>query len=282
MVCGYGDSVSYEQLVNDLAKARVDKSSRFTDWSRRPLTDAQLTYALSDVTYLVTVYEELLQQLEKSGRLAWLSEEMAVLYLARDLSGRSRECVAPARRPPAQAERGRGADGDCVLARARGAEPGRSARPHPQGRRAGRPRRVGAAQVEALGPLALHPNGFERSRTGAEILEAVERGLARDPATVPALERSRGRGSAGAVVELLKVLLKAVAEEGRRRAEDRRHRRRTGSHRRKRHRQCAVAARLASRAFRRKGPGVQERPARPDPRSRAGRLARSHAGLISA
>ncbi|MDF2812042.1 MAG: rnd, partial [Microvirga sp.] len=47
MVCGYGDSVSYEQLVNDLAKARVDKSSRFTDWSRRPLTDAQLTYALS-------------------------------------------------------------------------------------------------------------------------------------------------------------------------------------------------------------------------------------------
>ena len=53
MVCGYGDSVSYEQLVNDLAKAKVDKSSRFTDWSRRPLTEAQLTYALSDVTHLV-------------------------------------------------------------------------------------------------------------------------------------------------------------------------------------------------------------------------------------
>jgi ribonuclease D len=67
--------------------------------------------------------------------------------------------------------------------------------------------------VEALGRLRSIPNGFERSRTGADILEAVERGLARDPATVPALERSRGRGSAGAVVELLKVLLKAVAEE---------------------------------------------------------------------
>jgi ribonuclease D len=79
MVCGYGDSVSYEQLVNDLAKARVDKSSRFTDWSRRPLTEAQLTYALSDVTYLVNVYEELMAQLQKNGRLAWLDEEMAVL-----------------------------------------------------------------------------------------------------------------------------------------------------------------------------------------------------------
>jgi ribonuclease D len=67
--------------------------------------------------------------------------------------------------------------------------------------------------VEALGRLRSIPNGFERSRTGADILEAVERGLARDPATVPVPERSRGRGSAGAVVELLKVLLKAVAEE---------------------------------------------------------------------
>src|SRR3954454_20735646 len=79
MVCGYGDSVSYEQLVNDLAKAKVDKSSRFTDWSRRPLTEAQLTYALSDVTHLVRVYEALMEQLQANGRLAWLGEEMAVL-----------------------------------------------------------------------------------------------------------------------------------------------------------------------------------------------------------
>ncbi len=63
MVCGYGDSVSYEQLANDLAKARIDKSSRFTDWSRRPLSDAQLAYALSDVTHLVKVYEVLIAQL---------------------------------------------------------------------------------------------------------------------------------------------------------------------------------------------------------------------------
>src|SRR4028119_554558 len=68
MVCGYGDSVSYEQLANDLAKAKVDKSSRFTDWSRRPLSEAQLTYALSDVTALVTIYEKLAAALERPRR----------------------------------------------------------------------------------------------------------------------------------------------------------------------------------------------------------------------
>src|SRR5215211_5583298 len=82
MLCGYGDSVSYEQLVNDLAKARVDKSSRFTDWSHRPLSEAQLAYALSDVTHLVKVYEALEAQLQANGRLAWLDEEMAILTSA--------------------------------------------------------------------------------------------------------------------------------------------------------------------------------------------------------
>jgi ribonuclease D len=67
--------------------------------------------------------------------------------------------------------------------------------------------------VEALGRLRSIPNGYERSRTGGDILEAVERGLARDPATVPAFERNRGRGNTGSTVDLLKVLLKAVAEQ---------------------------------------------------------------------
>jgi ribonuclease D len=213
MVCGYGDSVSYEQLVNDLAKARVDKSSRFTDWSRRPLTDAQLTYALSDVTYLVSGYEALMAQLQKNGRLAWLSEEMSVLtspetYQAdpdnawRRLSGRLRKSkevavlmeVAAWREREAQnrdVPRGRILKDDALIDVAVSA-----------------PR-----STEALGRLRSIPNGFERSRTGADILEAVERGLTRDPATVPMPERSRGRGAAGAVVELLKVLLKAVAEQ---------------------------------------------------------------------
>ncbi|MFC4171672.1 ribonuclease D [Microvirga sp. GCM10011540] len=213
MVCGYGDSVSYEQLVNDLAKARVDKSSRFTDWSRRPLTDAQLTYALSDVTHLVKVYEALIAQLKKNGRLEWLSEEMSVLtspetYQAdpdnawRRLAGRLRKSkevavlmeVAAWREREAQnrdVPRGRILKDDALIDVAVSA-----------------PR-----SVEALGRLRSIPNGFERSRTGADIIEAVERGLTRDPATVPMPERSRGRGAAGAVVELLKVLLKAVAEQ---------------------------------------------------------------------
>ncbi|HZH10496.1 MAG TPA: ribonuclease D [Microvirga sp.] len=213
MVCGYGDSVSYEQLVNDLAKAKVDKSSRFTDWSRRPLSDAQLTYALSDVTHLVKVYEALMAQLEKNGRLSWLGEEMSILtspetYQAdpdnawRRLAGRLRKPkevavlmeVAAWREREAQnrdVPRGRILKDDALIDIATSA-----------------PR-----SVEALGRLRSIPNGFERSRTGADILEAVERGIARDPASVPMPERSRGRGNTGAVVDLLKVLLKAVAEQ---------------------------------------------------------------------
>lgn len=213
MVCGYGDSVSYEQLVNDLAKARVDKSSRFTDWSRRPLSEAQLTYALSDVTHLVKVYEALEAQLQENGRHGWLDEEMAVLtspetYRAepenawRRLAGRMRKTkeiailmeVAAWREREAQTRdvpRGRVIKDEAVIDVA-----------------------VSAPQsVEALGRLRSIPAGFERSRQAADILAAVERGLTRDPKTVPRLERPRGRQNTGATVELLKVLLKAVAEE---------------------------------------------------------------------
>ncbi|MGY2049902.1 ribonuclease D [Methylobacterium sp. JK268] len=216
MVCGYGDSVSYEQLVNDVAKAKVDKSSRFTDWSRRPLSEAQLTYALSDVTHLIKVYEALARQLIATDRGAWLDEEMAVLtspetYRAepdqawRRLAGRMRKArevavlmeVAAWREREAQnrnVPRGRILKDEAVLDVATAA-----------------PR-----SVEALGRLRTIPTGFERSRTGQEILAAVERGLARDPATIPMPERGRPRsGGNGALVELLKVLLKAVCEEER-------------------------------------------------------------------
>lgn len=79
MVCGYGDQVGYETLVRRIAKAQLDKSSRFTDWSRRPLTEAQKKYALGDVTYLREIYEVLAEDLAKSGRASWVEEEMAVL-----------------------------------------------------------------------------------------------------------------------------------------------------------------------------------------------------------
>lgn len=79
MVCGFGEQAGYETLVRKIAKETVDKSSRFTDWSRRPLSDAQKIYALGDVTHLRVVYEYLSAQLDKSGRKKWVAEEMAVL-----------------------------------------------------------------------------------------------------------------------------------------------------------------------------------------------------------
>jgi ribonuclease D len=79
MVCGFGDQVSYETLVRRICKAEVDKSSRFTDWSHRPLSEAQLRYALADVTWLRTIYVHLSERLRRTGRESWVAEEMAVL-----------------------------------------------------------------------------------------------------------------------------------------------------------------------------------------------------------
>ncbi len=79
MVCGYGDQVSYETLARQIARASIDKSSRFTDWSRRPLSEAQMAYALADVTHLRRIYEVLSQRLRDTGRESWVAEELAVL-----------------------------------------------------------------------------------------------------------------------------------------------------------------------------------------------------------
>jgi ribonuclease D len=214
MVCGYGDSVSYEQLVNDLAKARIDKSSRFTDWSRRPLTEAQLTYALSDVTHLVNVYRQLHSQLQENGRLAWLDEEMAILTSPETYRGDPenawKRLVGRLRKPRELA---------VLMEVAAWREREAQTRDVPRGRILKDDAVVDLAvsaprSAEAMGRLRSIPSGFERSRTAADILEAVERGLARDPKTLPVVERPRQRGgSAGAVVELMKVLLKAIAEQ---------------------------------------------------------------------
>lgn len=212
MVCGYGDSVGYEQLVNDLAKARIDKSSRFTDWSRRPLSEAQLVYAESDVTHLRDIYLALQADLAASGRESWVAEEMAVLnspgtYEVKPenawqrLKGRLRKPkelavlmeLAAWREREAQhrdVPRQRVLKDDALMDIVQRA-----------------PR-----SAEALGELRSVPNGFERSRAGGEVVAAVERALALDPRTLPRLERERGRPSNAAVLDLLKVLLKATAE----------------------------------------------------------------------
>lgn len=79
MVCGFGEQVGYETLVKKIARENLDKTSRFTDWSRRPLTPAQSEYALADVTHLRVIYEWLAKQLEKNGRTAWVEEELSIL-----------------------------------------------------------------------------------------------------------------------------------------------------------------------------------------------------------
>jgi ribonuclease D len=212
MVCGYGDSVSYEQLAHDLAKARIDKSSRFTDWAQRPLSDAQLHYARSDVTHLRDVYLALNAKLDESGRAHWLADEMRILTSPSTydikpedawhrLKGRIRkprdvgllmeltiwrELEARERNVP----RSRVLKDDAVIDIVTAA-----------------PR-----SVEALGKLRSIPSGFERSRAGTDILAAVEAGIARDPKSLPSLERSERRNNNSATVELLKVLLKMVAE----------------------------------------------------------------------
>lgn len=79
MVCGLGEEVAYDTLVQKLAKARLDKSFRFTDWSRRPLTEAQLRYALADVTHLRVIFEQLASRIDAAGRSEWVAEELARL-----------------------------------------------------------------------------------------------------------------------------------------------------------------------------------------------------------
>ncbi len=79
MVCGFGDQVGYEAIARKLAGATIDKSSQFTDWSRRPLTGKQQAYALSDVTHLRVVYQRLKEQLAKNGRAAWMEAELSAL-----------------------------------------------------------------------------------------------------------------------------------------------------------------------------------------------------------
>ncbi len=212
MVCGYGDSVGYEQLVNDFAKARIDKSSRFTDWSRRPLSEAQLTYALSDVTHLRLVYQGLREQLEASGRAGWLEEEMAVLKSPGTYETKPEDAWlrlrGRARKPREVA---------ILMELAGWREQEAQTKDVPRGRVLKDDAMMDIVQrapkdEQALSELRSLPRGFERSRSGVEVLEAVARGLARDPKTLPRSDRDTPRNANGAVLDLLKVLLKAVCD----------------------------------------------------------------------
>jgi ribonuclease D len=213
MVLGHGDSVSYEQIVHRLAGAQIDKSSRFTDWSRRPLSEAQLAYAAADVTHLRKVYEKLAGQLAKRRRADWLAEEMAVLTSPDTYRQEPAEAW---RRIRVRVKKPR--DLAVLMELAAWREREAQGRDVPRGRILKDDALAEIAlraptTVEALGHLRAVPNGLERSRIGADILAAVRRGIEIDPASLPPLEPPpRPPNGTGATVELLKVLLKMVAE----------------------------------------------------------------------
>jgi len=212
MVCGFGDQVSYGELVKAVTKVTLDKSSRFTDWSRRPLLPAQAEYAIADVTYLREIYEYLRAKLEETGRIGWLAGEMALL-------------TSPAtyeQHPENAWERFRNRvrkprDFAVLMEVAAWREAEAQARDVPRARVLKDDALIELVLAapkteEALGNLRALPRGMERSRAGADILAAVARGLARDPKSLPKLDRERRNGGNGATVELLRVLLRHVSE----------------------------------------------------------------------
>ncbi|SEH62037.1 ribonuclease D [Rhizobium tibeticum] len=214
MVCGFGDSVSYDQLVSRTKGVQIDKSSRFTDWSRRPLSEKQLDYALADVTHLRDVYLYLKAELEREGRSSWLREEMDILE-AREtydmhpddawqrLKMRLRKpqelailkYVAAWREREARSRnvpRSRVLKDDAIY---------EIAQQQPK-------------DAEALGRLRTIPKGWERSATGAAVVEAVNAALALPKAEMPhAPRQTQPPEGAAAAAELLKVLLKLISEK---------------------------------------------------------------------
>lgn len=212
MVLGYGDSISYDQLVQRISGDLLDKSNRFTDWTRRPLTDAQMSYALSDVTHLRNVYLKLAADLDKRGRSNWVEAEMGVLTSPetyRMEPDRAWERLKSRVRKPKELA--------VLIEVAAWREREAQTRDVPRSRVLkdevlGDLAVQAPATIERLGQLRSLPKGFERSRWGEAIVEVVKRGLERDPKTLPRLDRFRPAPNGAATVELLKVLLRMTAE----------------------------------------------------------------------
>jgi ribonuclease D len=212
MVLGYGDSISYDQLVQRITGDTLDKSHRFTDWTRRPLTDAQVAYAVSDVTHLRDVYLKLATDLERQRRTNWVEAEMDVLTSPETYRAdpeRAWERLKSRVRKPKELA--------ILIEVAAWREREAQSRDVPRGRVI-KDEVIGDIAVQApttierLGHLRSLPKGFERSRWGEQIIDAVKRGLGRDQKTLPRLDRFRPAANGAAIVELLKVLLRMTAE----------------------------------------------------------------------
>ncbi|HET7335933.1 MAG TPA: ribonuclease D [Rhizomicrobium sp.] len=214
MVCGFGEAASYETLCRKLADVQIDKSARFTDWARRPLTDRQLEYALADVTHLRVIYEKLSQQLEKSGRSAWVAEEISALQKPelynlnpedswKRLKARTTNkrflavlaAIAAWREREAQARdipRNRVLKDEAILEIA--------ARP--------------PETAELLERNRAVPKGFANSKLGKSLLEAIEAAKdAQAPDPIAYSKPRRKHDPSQGAVDLLKTLLRLRAEE---------------------------------------------------------------------
>jgi len=214
MACGFGDSASYETLSGKLANARVDKLSRFTDWSHRPLTDRQLDYALADVTHLQVIYTKLKKKLEQTNRTDWLADEMAILEDPKTYQVRPEEAW---RRLKTRSDKPRflAVLKEIAAWREREAQ----TRDLPRSR---------LLKDETLVEIAAHPpkdadslgrmrglsKNFAEGRMGDAILEAVRRGLALPESEAPKMEaRAEVPPGLGPLIELLRVLLKTRCDQ---------------------------------------------------------------------
>jgi ribonuclease D len=212
MALGYGDSIAYDQLVERVTGHRPDKTHRFTDWSRRPLTDEQMHYALADVTHLRDVFAALDADLKKRGRSDWVSEEMEVLTSPRTYDfhpERAWERLKTRVRKPKELA--------VLIEVAAWREQEAQSRDVPRGRIlkddvVGDVATHAPTSLDKLANLRSLPKGFDRSKWGSDIVAAVQRGLARDVATLPKIEKPRGNANGAAIVELLKVLLRMTSE----------------------------------------------------------------------
>jgi ribonuclease D len=212
MVCGFGESVSYGMLVKKMLNQEIDKSSRFTDWSRRPLTKKQLVYAIGDVTNLRDLYPSLKEQLHKNNRASWLDEEMGVLTNPATYESHPEDAWKRLK----MRVRNQKALGVMIqLAEWRETEAQRQNVPR---RRVLKDEAIydiaaqaPTTEAELSGLRSVH-QGFARSAKGKGVIEAVKLGIKRDPSTLPAIKRGEPLPPDSlAILDLLRVHLKAAA-----------------------------------------------------------------------
>jgi ribonuclease D len=214
MVCGFGDSVSYEQIVQKITGGRIDKSSRFTDWRHRPLSEKQLVYALADVTHLIDVYNHLKVELERENRAHWLNEEMEVLTSRSTYDPKPEDAwkrlKMRLRKPQELAVMQAVSTWRELEARERNVPRGRVLKDDAIYEIAQQQPRDAAA----LARLRTTPKGWERSATAGSLLGAINTALAIPRDQMPRLPKmpQQAEGSSAAA-ELLKVLLRLVAEK---------------------------------------------------------------------